>query len=130
VLLSGVTAHGAITPIRPVRDFTVNWTGMHVAVQEPLLVWIAGLTAMLHSHIYNPDVVLLSTTASVRAFTLIEPIREHTINGARYSRAINFTFQGGRANLTTVVVLDHDGALLDALTKATRCRADSCVLEV
>jgi hypothetical protein len=65
VLFSSVTAYRTIAPIRPIRDFAINWAGMHVAVQEPLLVWIAGLTTMLHGHVDNPDVVLLSTTTSV-----------------------------------------------------------------
>jgi hypothetical protein len=130
VLFSVVAAHRAITPIRPIRDFTVNWAGVHVAVKEPLLVWIASLTTVFHSHIDNPDVVLLPTTTGVRAVTLIEPISEHTVNRTRYSRAINFPFQGLRANDTTMVILDDNCALLYPLALATRCRADSCVLEV
>jgi hypothetical protein len=82
---SVIAAHRAIAPIRPVRDYTVNWTGKRVAVQEPLLMRIAGLTAVLHSHINNLDVVLLATTTCERALAFIEPISKHAINRTWHS---------------------------------------------
>jgi hypothetical protein len=99
---------------------------MHITIDVLGLMGIAGLSAMLWCNIDGLDHVLFPTATGVRALAVIEPICENTIDWACHSRAIHVLLKIGRTYDTTMIVFDGDSTGLWALTRSTRCGANSC----